>query len=451
MDQRSLTQGGLRGTLLRFALPFLAASLLQFLYGAADLIIVGRFSDAAGISAVSTGSEVMTTVTNLIMGLATGGTVLIGQYAGARREEDLRRTIGTMFTLFPLIAVALAVVFALLTPAIVTLMRVPAQAVSQARSYLFLCACGIVFITGYNMVSAILRGMGDSRRPMYFVAVACVCNIVGDLVLVGGLGLGATGAAIATVGAQALSLLLSIGVLRRRDFPFDFKPASFVLQRDKARHILRLGTPAALQNVLVSLSFLIITAIVNAMGLAQSAAVGATEKVIVFCMMAPSSFMAALSALTAQNMGAGLPERARKSLWYSIFFSLLCGAAFFLLIQCFPGEIISLFTPDPEVIRHGSLYVRSYGIDCLLVAFVFCFNGFFSGCGRTRFTMVNSLAATFLVRVPAVLLLSRLPGVTLFHIGLAAPAASCFQILLEVLYYRSRRWDCSLLSGEVVL
>lgn len=448
MNERSLIRGDVRVTLLRFALPFLAASLLQLLYGAADLMIVGRFSNAAGIAAVSTGSEVMAALTNLVMGLATGGTVLIGQYIGAGRQEDLRRTIGTMFTLFSLLAVGLAVIFALLTPGIVTLMRVPGEAAAPARSYLFICSCGVVFITGYNMVSAILRGMGDSRRPMYFVAVACLCNIAGDLLLVGGLGMGATGAAVATVAAQGISLLLSIGVLRRRDFPFDFKRSSFVLRRDKTAHILRLGIPVALQNVLVSLSFLIITAIVNGMGLNQAAAVGAVERIIVFCMMAPSAFSAALSALSAQSMGAGLPRRARQGLGYGILFSLLCGGVFFALIELFPDRAVALFTPDGEVIRHGALYLRSYGIDCILVCFIFCLNGFFGGCGRTTFTMANSLAATFLVRVPVVLAVSRIPGANMFHIGLAAPAASCLQIVIQLVYLRTGRWNRRLVERE---
>lgn len=443
----SLTQGDVKTTLLRFTLPFLAASLLQFLYGAADLVIVGQFADAAGIAAVSTGSQVMQAVTGLVMGLATGGTVLIGQFTGAGRREDVSRTIGTMLTLFTLIALGLALVCALGTNLLVGAMHVPEQAVAPARQYLFICSCGILFITGYNMVSAILRGMGDSRRPMYFVAIACVLNILGDLLLVGLFKLGAAGAAAATVFAQGVSLLLSVGVLRGRDFPFDFKRASFRMSRPLCAKLTALGAPVALQNVLVSLSFLIITSIVNGLGLPQAAAVGAVERVIDFSMMGPIAFMSAISAMTAQNMGAGYPRRARSALGYGILFSLAFGAVLFSLCQLFPRAAIGLFTPDPEVIFHGALYLRSYSIDCLLVAFVFCLNGFFGGCGRTTFTMANSLAATFLVRVPVVLLVSRMAGATMFHIGLAAPAASILQILLQLAYLKSGRWRHSVLDG----
>lgn len=440
MEELSLVSGNIKRTLLKFALPFLGASFLQFLYGAADLMIVGRFADAAGISAVSTGSQVMQAVTSLVTGLATGGTVLIGQYVGARRREDVRASIGTMFSLFTLIAIVLTLISALCTNAVVALMRVPAEAVIPARQYLFLCSCGILFITGYNMVSAILRGLGDSRRPMYFILIATVVNIAGDLLLVGVFGMGAAGAAIATISAQALSLILSLLVLRRRDFPFDFKRASFRLHRGRCAKLVSLGAPVAVQNVLVTISFLIITAIVNDIGLNESAAVGVVERIITFAMLAPSAFMAALAAMTAQNMGAGRPDRAGLSLKYGILFCLLCEGAMFILLQLSPVLWMGLFSPEPAVIAHGALYLRTYSFDCITVSFVFCLNGFYSGCGRTGFTMVNNLVSTFAVRVPVVFFVSRIAGATLLHIGIGAPAASAVQIVIQLIYYRSGRW-----------
>ncbi len=440
MEELSLVSGNIKRTLLKFALPFLGASFLQFLYGAADLMIVGRFADAAGISAVSTGSQVMQAITSLVTGLATGGTVLIGQYVGARRREDVRASIGTMFSLFTLIAIVLTLISALCTNAVVALMRVPAEAVIPARQYLFLCSCGILFITGYNMVSAILRGLGDSRRPMYFILIATVVNIAGDLLLVGVFGMGAAGAAIATISAQALSLILSLLVLRRRDFPFDFKRASFRLHRGRCAKLVSLGAPVAVQNVLVTISFLIITAIVNAIGLNESAAVGVVERIITFAMLAPSAFMAALAAMTAQNMGAGRPDRAGLSLKYGILFCLLCEGAMFILLQLSPVLWMGLFSPEPAVIAHGALYLRTYSFDCITVSFVFCLNGFYSGCGRTGFTMVNNLVSTFAVRVPVVFFVSRIAGATLLHIGIGAPAASAVQIVIQLIYYRSGRW-----------
>lgn len=345
-----------------------------------------------------------------------------------------------MFSLFTLIAIVLTLISALCTNAVVALMRVPAEAVIPARQYLFLCSCGILFITGYNMVSAILRGLGDSRRPMYFILIATVVNIAGDLLLVGDFGLGAAGAAIATISAQALSLILSLLVLRRRDFPFDFKRASFRLHRGRCAKLVSLGAPVAVQNVLVTISFLIITAIVNDIGLNESAAVGVVERSITFAMLAPSAFMAALAAMTAQNMGAGRPDRAGLSLKYGILFCLLCEGAMFILLQLSPVLWMGLFSPDPAVIAHGALYLRTYSFDCITVSFVFCLNGFYSGCGRTGFTMVNNLVSTFAVRVPVVFFVSRIAGATLLHIGIGAPAASAVQIVIQLIYYRSGRW-----------
>lgn len=435
-----LTEGSIRATLLRFTLPFVAASLLQFLYGAADLIIVGQFADAAQMTAVNTGCQVMQAVTSLILGLSTGGTILIGQYTGARMEHEVSRTIGTMFTFFTLLALLLTGVLTLSANGLVALMGVPAAAVGPARQYLFICACGTFFITGYNVVSGMLRGLGDSKRPMLFIAVACVINVGADLVLVGVLGMGAAGAAIATVAAQGVSLLLSIGVLNKRDFPFEFRRANFRFWPGKTRRVLKLGGPVALQNVLVSVSFLLITASVNPLGLGQSAAVGVAERIITFCMTVPIAFSSSIAAMTAQNIGAGKPDRAKEALRWGLIYSLALGAVVLLLIQLAPAAAARLFTPDPDVVYHSVLYLRTYSIDCLLVCFVFCLNGFFSGCGRTLFTMSNSLCATFLVRVPMVIALSGMPGVTMFHIGLASPAASLLQVLIQLLYLKLGRW-----------
>ena len=253
MSQTSLTQGDVKGALIRFALPFLGASLLQFLYGAVDLIVVGQFDDQAGITAVSTGSQVMQAVTNFIIGLSTGGTVLVGQYLGAGRRGDVSRSIGTLFTLFAAIAVALALVFALSANAIVALMQVPAEAVAPARQYLFICACGLVFITGYNMVSAVLRGLGDSRRPMYFVLVACVINIVGDLLLVGVFHMDVAGAAIATVLAQFVSVVVSLAVLRKQALPIRFSLKQCRFYPRELRMILHVGIPIAVQETMVQI------------------------------------------------------------------------------------------------------------------------------------------------------------------------------------------------------
>ncbi len=442
-QSNTLLHGKVGPALLRFALPFLAASLLQQLYSTVDMIAVGRLSAhaAVSLSAVSTGGQMTYAVTSLLIGLATGSTVLIGQYVGAGRREDISRTIGTMFPLFALIAVGVSALMAALTGPLVALLQVPAEAVEEARQYLFICAIGMIFVAGYNMVSGILRGLGDSKSPMILVAIACVINIIGDILLVGPLQMGAAGAAVATVTAQGLSFLFSLVILRRRkDFPFDFKRSSFHLHRDQSRQLLKLGVPIAFQDFSIGISFLFITAFINRIGLDESACVGVVGRVSCIAMLVSTAFMSAIAAMSAQNIGAGQPKRARAAMLWGIGLSFVFSAVLFVLIQLFPGQILSVFTDEAGVIEKGVLYLRSNIIDALLVSFVFCMNGFFSGCGHTTFSMVNNLISTYGVRVLGTLAVSLIPGTNMFHIGLAAPAASAVQIVIQLIYLRSGRW-----------
>jgi len=438
-----LTRGKIAPTLLRFALPFLASSLLQFLYGVVDMIIVGQFSDSAGIAAVNNSGQIMQLVTSLICGVATGGTVLIGQYVGARQEREAGKTVGNLILLFAALALLITGGLLAFGNGMVALMRVPEEAVAPAQSYLRICGAGTVFIVGYNVVSSVLRGVGDSKRPMYFIAVSCVLNIFGDLALVGGLGLGAAGAAIATAAAQGVSFLCALATLFRGGLPF---PVQIQWDARKLLKVLRLGIPVALQDVLTTLSFIIITVVVNLIGLEQSAAVGVVERLIGFAMVIPIAFMSALAVFAAQNMGARQDERAKQGIRIAMAVSLGLTVFLFAAMQLVPQALMGIFTPDPAVIRHGALYLRTYSIDALMVCFVFCFNGFFSGCGHTGFTMFNCLFSTFLVRVPLVIWFASWPEVTMLQIGIAAPVASFVQIVLQLIYYRSGRWSRSILE-----
>ena len=441
MRENQLTQGRVGPALLRFALPFLAASFLQQLYSVVDMVAVGRLSTAAALSGVSTGSEVLHTITALVMGLATGATVLIGQYVGAGRKEDVSKTIGTVFPLFGIFAVGISVLMAVFAKLIVAAMQVPEAAVADAERYLFICALGMVFVTGYNMVSGILRGLGDSKSPMVLVAIACIINIIGDIILVGPLQMGAAGAAVATIVAQGCSFLFALAVLRRREnFPFDFKRRSFVLRREYSRQLLKLGVPTGLQEVLIGFSFMLITAFINRRGLDQSAAAGVVAKITAFTMMVSTAFMSAIAAMTAQNIGSGQAERARSALRWGVSCAFLCSVTLFAVVQLFPGQVISLFSDQSGVVEQGILYLRSNMIDTVLVAFVFCLNGFYNGCGHTGFSLFNSQVATFGVRVPGTLVISMIAGATMFHIGLAAPAASALQLLVQLIYLRHGGW-----------
>lgn len=440
MSQMNLTEGSIYRRLLVFAVPYLLANLIQALYGAVDMAVVGWFANAAGISAVSVGSQVMQIVTSLVSGLTMGGTILIANYFGAGRREDTARTVSTMLTLFSLAAVAFTVMTALCAHPILKALKTPEEAYGQAYQYVIICTCGIVFIFGYNAVSAIMRGLGDSRSPLLFVSVACISNIVLDLALVGGLSMGAAGAALATAASQGISLVLAVAYLRRRDFLFDFKLKSFRLYGDKARALLRLGFPISLQECTVNLSFLIIAAIVNTLGVVPSAAVGIAGKFEGFAMLPASAFSSAIASMAAQNIGAGRPERARATLNAGVVSSLAAAVIFFAWAQAAPTSIMAIFRADPQVAMAGAEYLRAFSWDFLMVSFVFCMNGFLNGCGCTTFSMINGVLSTLVARVPFAFLLSRVMASSLFGVGLAAPLASFVSIVVGGIYIARGKW-----------
>ena len=435
MKQLSLTEGRVAPTLVRFALPFMLSSLLQSLYGAADLFVVGQYAGAAAVSGVSIGSQIMSTVTMLILSLSMGGTVLIGNCIGSRDEDGAATAIGTQASLFALFAVVLTPLMLVGTDVGVALMQTPPEAVADARDYVFTCSMGLPFIVGYNALSGIFRGLGDSKTPVYFVALATVINIAADFWLVGGLHMGSTGAAIATITAQGLSFVAALIFLMKKGFPFPFTRRHLRLNGRAARRILKVGGPLALQSTSVHLSFMIISAIINTMGLIASAAVGVTEKIMAFAFLPPDAFAAALAAMTAQNIGAGKPKRALEALKWSILFSLAVGLLVCGFANLFPEVLPAIFTTDGEVIRAAGLYMRTYSIDCILVAFVFSFNNYFSGCGNAVISMIHNVIATFAVRIPVTLLMSRVEGATLLHMGLAAPAASLLSVIICGWYF----------------
>ena len=434
MEQhQNFTEGKIFLPLIRFALPVFLALLLQAMYGAVDLLVVGQFGGELAdvyVSAVSTGSQLMHSVTIVVSGLAMGLTVLVGQKIGAGEEQEAGRIIGSGIWLFSLIAILLTALLIPCAPFLAGMMQAPPEALSATISYIVICSAGSVFIIAYNLLGSIFRGIGDSKVPLLAVAIACVLNIIGDLILVAVFDLGAAGAALATVFAQAVSVLLSLLIIRRRPLPFSFSKKDICPAGNHNREILRLGTPIALQDLLVSASFLVITAIVNHLGLIASASVGVAEKVCAFLMLVASAYMQAMSAFVAQNMGAGRPDRARKALWYGITSSLAAG----LIIGCFTffhGDLLAaIFAKNPEIIAHAWDYLKAYAVDCVLTAFLFCFIGYFNGCGKTTFVMAQGIIGAFGVRLPVSYLMSRRVPVSLFHIGLATPASTLVQIVL---------------------
>ncbi len=441
IEERSLTQGNITSQLIRFAIPYMLANLLQALYGTADTIIVGQFTNAAGLSAVAIGSQFMFLINGLIIGLSMGVTILIGRYFGAGLDDDITETIGTMFTLFAVISLVLTVGLLTTVRPIVALLQTPPEAAAQTESYIYISILGIAFMFAYNALSAMLRGFGNAKSPLVFVAIACVCNVIGDLLLVAVFDMGPAGAALATILSQGLSALLAVIYLKHRNFRFDFRLSSFHIHWQKLKILLILGLPMSIQMSLTTVSFMFIMATVNQMGgVLASAAIGVSSKLNGFTMLPPIAFSAAISAMVAQNMGARRPKRARKCLYVGISVSLVFGILSFAALLLFPQNIIRIFTPDRDLISVTALYLKSFSLDCILVCFVFCLNGFFNGCGHTSFSMANNLLAAFLIRVPATWLLSRLPHADLFTIGFAAPLASVASITIGIIYLKMGYW-----------
>lgn len=438
----SFTSGPIALPLFRFALPVMGALFLQALYGAVDLFIVGRFGSAADLSGVSTGSQILQSFTMLTASFAMGITILLGQAIGGGRSREGGDIAGSGICLCVLMALFFTFLLTAGAPLWARLMQAPAEAFDQTVSYIRICGSGMAAIVCYNLMGSIFRGIGNSKVPLFTVALASLCNGAGDFVLVALFHMGASGAALATVFSQALSVVISYRLIKARALPFSFSLSMVHFHWKYIRSIIGLGLPIALQDLLVSLSFLIIMAIVNGIGLTASASIGVSEKICGFIMLVPASFMQSMSAFVAQNAGAGRLDRARRGLFYGMGAALSVGfvmayAAFFQGLS-----LTSFFTEDPAVAAGAADYLKAYAFDCLLTAILFNFIGFFNGIGLTRFVMVQGIAGAFLVRVPFSYVMSLEIPPRLFHIGLATPASSVLQILLclmaFVYVYRKR-------------
>ena len=431
MERRiDFTEGKIVIPFLRFAGPVLMALFLQAMYGAVDLLIVGKFASSADVSAVSTGSQIMHTITNLISSMCMGMTIILGQKIGEKKASEGGRIIGSGLLLFLIIGILLTIVLPLSAPELAVIMHAPREAFELTVRYIRICGAGAIIIIIYNLIGGVFRGIGDSNTPLVTVLIACIFNIFGDLVLVAGFNLGTEGAAIATVAAQLISVVISWILISKKTLPFEFH-RNFIKWNGKiVKRILLLGTPIALQELLVGISFLVILAIVNAIGLKESAGIGVAEKVCAFIMLVPASFMQSMSAFVAQNRGAGKLDRAIKGFKSAVAISFSFGVVMFY-IAFFHGDILSgIFSKDKGVILASADYLKAYAIDCMLTCFLFCFIGFYNGMGCTSFVMIQGIIGAFLVRVPVSFLMSKWEPVSLFHIGLATPCSTIIQIIL---------------------
>ena len=438
--EKNLTTGSVFKNILIFSLPYLLSYFLQTLYGMADLFIIGQFEGVASTTAVSIGSQVMHMLTVMIVGLAMGSTVSIGQAVGAGDRKKAASGIGNTVTLFMCLSVVLTVALLIFVRPVVTIMSTPEAAISGTIEYLTICFIGIPFITAYNIISSIFRGLGDSKSPMCFIAVACVANIALDYLFMGALHLGPSGAALGTTLSQAVSVIIALVVIRRHSGALAVKKSDFRPVRPVMAKLLRIGVPIAMQDGLIQIAFIIITVIANRRGLNDAAAVGIVEKIISFLFLVPSSMLSTVSALGAQNIGAGKPERARLTLRYAAFIAICFGACMVILMQFAAEPVVSLFTDSAqsdgaEVIRLGGQYIRGYVWDCIFAGVHFSFSGYFCACGRSGLSFLHNISAILLVRVPGVYLTSLFFPDSLFPMGLATSMGSLLSVIICVIAY----------------
>lgn len=438
--EKNLTEGNVVKLLLQFALPFMLSNLIQSLYNVADMLIVGYYSGTAAISGVNIGGQVTFILTNLIVGLTVGGTVIIGQYLGSGDRKSVKETIGTLLTFLLVVGIAITIIMLMVSDNVLWLLQTPEESYQQARDYLDITMLGTVFIFGYNAFSAILRGFGDSKRPFIFVSIACTTNVVLDLLLVGVYGMAAKGAAIATVISQAISMILCIITLIRSDFVFDFKLRSFRFVKKYFITIMQVGIPISIQNVIVNFSFLVLTTIANSMGVNASAAVGIVGKYNGFAILPAIAVGSSVSAMVAQNMGAGAIDRAKKTFHTGFALAFSITFVVFIITQIFPEQILSVFDDDPNTILAGVEYIRTFSIDYLIVPATFCLNGLVTGSGHTIISSICGVLSSIGFRVPIAIIFGLVMQKGLWGLGLAAPIASLASGLILLIYYISGKW-----------
>lgn len=438
--ENNLSEGSVTKQLIKFSLPFIISNLIQSLYAVSDMIIVGRFATLNSMSGVHIGNQATFLITSAIIGLCVGGTVLIGQYLGSGKKKELHETISTLFSTLILLSVVITVVMLILHEPFLRLINTPAEALGEARSYLIITLTGTFFIFGYNALSAVMRGMGDSRNPLKFVAVACFTNIALDLLFVAVIKMGASGAALATVLSQGLSMILCILYLRRNKFVFNFSFASFRFHSERLKMLLKVGTPTLFNNISVSVSFLFLTGFANELGLVASTAVGVVGRFNAFAILPAIAMGSAISAMSAQNFGAGKPERAVKTMKVGLVIAVSISYSIFVLTQLFPEVFLRVFNSDPVLIEAGVSYLRPFSFDYIFVPLIFCINGLFIGSGHTTFSLFNGLLSSLLIRIPVAYVLGIVLDKGLHGIGLGAPIAASIAFLSTLIFYFSGRW-----------
>lgn len=434
--EHNLTSGSVAGNIAKFSLPYLLSYFLQTLYGMADLFIIGQFGGVADTTAVSVGSQIMHMLTVMIVGLAMGSTVCIARAVGAGDKKRAALGVGNTVTLFMGVSIVLTALLLMLVDPIVAAMSTPAEAVGGTRIYLIICFIGIPCITAYNIISAVFRGLGDSKSPMYFIAIACAFNIALDYLFMGAMNMGPAGAALGTTLSQAISVITAFIAIRRKNTGLSLSRADFKPNREIMGKLLRIGVPVALQDGFIQIAFLFITVIANQRGLVDSAAVGIVEKIVSFVFLVPSSMLSTVSALCAQNIGAGKHERASETLRCAMAITLTFGVVAAIIVQFIADNMVGLFTSDADVMVMGGQYLRGYIWDCALAGIHFCFSGYFCAYGRSEISFLHNALAILTVRVPGAYIMSNMFPDTLFPMGMATAVGSLVSCIVCVVAFK---------------
>lgn len=429
---RDLTTGSVFKTILYFSLPYLLSYFLQTLYGMADLFIIGQYCGVERTTAVSIGSQVMHMLTVMIVGLAMGSTVMIGRAVGAKEKQKINLAVGNTASLFMSLSIVCMILLLLAVRGIVAVMSTPEEAVEGLARYLTICFIGIPFITAYNIISSIFRGMGDSKSPMYFIAIACAFNIVLDYVFIGAMGLGTAGAALGTTLSQTISVLVSFVMIQKRRMIPGISRADFRPQKAVLGNILKVGVPVAVQDGFIQVAFIVITVFANRRGLNDAAAVGIVEKLIGILFLIPSSMLSTVSALSAQNIGAGRHDRARDTLKYATMIAVSFGLLASIVMQFAAEGAVGLFAEDKEVILLGGQYMRGYVWDCIFAGVHFCFSGYFCAYGLSMVSFIHNSLSIVCARIPLAYIAAKYFTDSLLPMGIAAPAGSFLSVIICV-------------------
>lgn len=435
-----LTEGAVVPQMVKFALPLLVAQILQAFYNVADMFIVGQFMGDAGITAVNNSAIMMHLITFVVSGFALSGTVLVAQYVGAKREDEAKKVIGTVFTLFIFFSILITIVGLILSPQILNFLKTPAEAKDEAVNYLRICFAGTIFVAGYNAVSSVLRGLGDSKRPLLFIGIAAVVNVVFDYIFVGPLHMGAGGAALATIMAQALSFVLAVVTLKRQDFIFDFKLSSFKIDKTKVLPILKIGLPSVVQSTIVNFSYMFVVSNINVYGLAAAAGAGVCSKIDTFAVLPTMAFSQAVSAMAGQNLGAGKPERASKAMFTGMVLSFCFAIGIFFVVRIFCEPLVALFGCGPESIGVAKLYVKYVTFVYLFNCIAFNINGLATGSGNSIFAMINALSSMVITRVILIMIFTRVMDFGLQGVFMAMGFCQIAGICTGTIFFLSGRW-----------